>query len=127
MTEPFSNYVLFISYSYTLHYNIPYYYSCLLPLFISYFVARFSGADLLVNGHGIWCSNYELHNDSSDFLVLTVDEYQNYEITQSKFLSTFVVLACIFLAMDVAWILMVWGAASVGTPTQPGVRDDYLR
>ena len=31
------------------------------------------------------------------------------------------------MCMDVAWILMIWGAASVGTPTQPKGRDDYLR
>jgi len=100
---------------------------CLLPLIINYFIQRFSGTDLLVNGHGIWCTNYELHNDSNDFLVLTVDEYTNYEITRDLFSNVFIILACIFMGIDVAWILMIWGAASLGSPTVPNGRDDYLR
>jgi len=100
---------------------------CLLPLIINYFIQRFSGTDLLVNGHGIWCTNYELHNDSNDFLVLTVDEYTNYEITRDLFSNVFIILACIFMGIDVAWILMIWGAASLGSPTMPNGRDDYLR
>ena len=100
---------------------------CLLPLIINYFIQRFSGTDLLVNGHGIWCTNYELHNDSSDFLVLTVDEYTNYEITRDLFSNIFIILACIFMGIDASWILMIWGAASLGSPTVPNGRDDYLR
>ena len=106
------------------HHNIN---RCLLPLIINYFIQRFSGTDLLVNGHGIWCTNYELHNDSNDFLVLTVDEYTNYEITRDLFSNVFIILACIFMGIDVAWILMIWGAASLGSPTVPNGRDDYLR
>ena len=31
------------------------------------------------------------------------------------------------MGIDVAWILMIWGAASLGSPTVPNGRDDYLR
>ena len=56
-----------------------------------------------------------------------MDEFSRYEITRSKFDATFIILAVLFMCIDVAWILMIWGAASVGTPTQPKGRDDYLR
>jgi hypothetical protein len=76
---------------------------------------------------GPWCEGYELHNDQNDFLIMNVEQRENYNITRSTFSQTFVVLACIFMAMDVAWIMVVWVAATVGTPTQPMGRDDYLR
>ena len=31
------------------------------------------------------------------------------------------------MGIDVAWILMIWGATSLGSPTVPNGRDDYLR
>ena len=31
------------------------------------------------------------------------------------------------MVVDCAWILMVWVAMYVGTPTQPKGRDEYLR
>jgi len=99
---------------------------CLIPLVVSHLVRKFNGSDLLVNGRGPWCPQYELYNDS-DFLVLRVSEYENYEITRSRFNEIFIVLALIFIAIDVTWMLMVWGATTVGTPTQPMGRNEYLR
>ena len=42
-------------------------------------------------------------------------------------MSEFVVLSSIFLVVDISWMVMVWVATSVGTPTQPKGRDEYLR
>ncbi|KAL9190050.1 hypothetical protein ACHAXT_007261 [Thalassiosira profunda] len=99
---------------------------CLIPLLISILISRFNGTDLYVNGLGPWCEQYELYTDA-EFLVFTVDQYEKYEITRSKFSTVFYALASIFMAMDVAWILMVWGTTAVGTPTQPKGRDEHQR
>jgi hypothetical protein len=39
----------------------------------------------------------------------------------------YISVASIYLVGDVAWIGMVWSAASIGTPTEPMRRDKYLR
>ena len=101
--------------------------SCLVPLLINAIIKRFNGLDLIVDGMGPWCEGYVLHNDQNDFFIMTVDQYENLDIHRNSFTQAFVILACIFMAMDVAWITMVWVAATVGTPTQPVGRDDYLR
>lgn len=90
-------------------------------------VKRFNGSDLLINGMGPWCPQYAHIYNNKDFLVLTADEVAKYEFSRPIFPSIFLVLAGVFMALDVAWILMVWTAATVGTPTQPSGRDKYLR
>lgn len=100
--------------------------SCLLPLLIRTFIIRFSGYDLLVNGYPVWCPQSQSYWDDP-FLVQTLAEYQERQIRRNRFLENFVLMSSVFLAVDISWMVMVWVAASVGTPTQPNGRDEYLR
>ncbi len=79
-----------------------------------------------MNGFPIWCSQYEqLKEENTLILSLTVFEEQ--KITRDDFMSEFVLLSSVFLVLDISWMVMVWVATSVGTPTQPKGRDEYLR
>lgn len=99
-----------------------------MPLIIFTTWERFNGKDLLINGHGEWCPQWhESFSDRDEYLILTVDDLEGKTIERSTFGTTFMVLAGVYAALDAAWILSVWGAASVGTPTQTTKRDEYLR
>ena len=76
---------------------------------------------------GPWCEGYQELSDENDFLIMNVEQHEDYDVTRSSFSQAFITVACVFMAMDVAWIMVVWVAATVGTPTQPMGRDDYLR
>jgi hypothetical protein len=97
------------------------------PLLVNSLVNRFNGTDLKVNGVPVWCSQYEFRDEGGDFIILTTEQHETLDISRGSFSQNFIILACIFMALDVAWILMVWGAATVGTPTQSMGRDEYLR
>jgi len=102
---------------------------CLIPLIVNSMVERFNGTDLIVNGKADYCPQWhEAFDNREDYLVGTVDEYRaNYDITRSNFGRWFLVTAGVYAGVDIGWILAVWGCASIGTPTQPRGRDEYLR
>jgi hypothetical protein len=85
-----------------------------------------TGGNLIVNGYRKWCPQYAL---GSDLLVPTVYEQQlqNVTITVDIFGSIFIWATIIFVFLDFTWILCVWSASSLGTPTQSTGRDGYLR
>ena len=60
-------------------------------------------------------------------MVQTLADYKERRISRNTFLQEFVVMSCAFIVLDITWMVMVWVAASVGTPTQPKGRDEYLR
>ncbi|KAL7425505.1 hypothetical protein ACHAXH_000036, partial [Discostella pseudostelligera] len=91
---------------------------CLVPLFIRTLLLQYSGEDLLVNGFPIWCSQAEDYWNEPQ-MILTVTDYEDRQIERNTFLEAFVFLSCAFLAVDISWLVMVWAATSVGTPTQP--------
>mmetsp|Transcript_21209 Transcript_21209/g.42636 ORF Transcript_21209/g.42636 Transcript_21209/m.42636 type:complete len:977 (-) Transcript_21209:10-2940(-) len=97
---------------------------CLIPLAVITLVNRFKGNDLLYNGYGRWCPQYELLSDN-EFISLSYEDRQKVTRPSSQYL--FTMLAAIFMVVDVAWMFAVWSAASVGTPTQPKGRDKILR
>ena len=97
-----------------------------MPLLIRTLVLQFSGHDLLVNGYPVWCPQSDTYWDNPT-MVETLAEYEERQITRNTFLSEFVLMSCAFLVLDISWMVMVWVAASVGTPTQPKGRDEYLR
>ncbi len=85
------------------------------------------GGHLIINGIPNWCPQYLLF-DQSSFIVATVDEQSDgMNIESNNFATTFASLAVIYVILDMTWILCVWSAACVGTPTQPMGRDEYLR
>lgn len=101
---------------------------CLAPLIINHLVEKIRGGNLLVNGYKKWCPQYAL-GGSTDLLVYTVDEQQlqNVTITVDISGSIFLWATVIFVFIDFTWILCVWSAASIGTPTQSMGRDAYLK
>ena len=101
--------------------------SCIIPMIIASLVSRFRGEDLVINDYPHWCPQWHDQFGDGDFLILTVSQYADNKIQRSKFAMAFNVLASIYAALDLGWILALWGAASMGTPTQPGGRDKYLR
>ena len=98
-----------------------------MPILVRIFIKRFNGTDLLINGYGPWCPQFELYT-ANDYLVLTVEHLDKKAVfTRPVFSSIFWSLACIFLVLDAAWLVIVWSAAIVGTPTQPKGRDEHQR
>lgn len=101
---------------------------CLLPLIIDGLIKRIRGSDIIINGYYDWCPQHSV-GESAAFIVGTRDEQQlkNLEITEDRFGMVFTIMTTIFVFIDFTWILCVWSAASIGTPTQPMGRDEYLR
>jgi hypothetical protein len=97
---------------------------CLIPIVIITLIDRFKGQDLLYNGYGRWCPQYELTSEN-EFISLTYDD--RLKVSRPKNQYVFTALACIYMLIDIAWMFALWSAASVGTPTQPKGRDRYLR
>lgn len=62
-------------------------------------------------------------------MIISVKEQdlQNMTIEADRFSGIFLWTAILFVFIDFTWILCVWSAASVGTPTQSMGRDGYLR
>jgi len=101
---------------------------CLLPLWIEYYIRRVRGKDIWVNGLPPWCSQYPTYDfvdmkDAPEYL----DEIKNIELEPSSFLDEFLANSMMYFIYDVAWVIMAWNSASIGTPTEPMRRDVYLR
>ena len=79
-----------------------------------------------MNGYPIWCPQYKSIQESN-ILVLTVQVLEEQHISLNTSLSEFTYLSSFFLILDISWMVMVWVATSVGTPTQPEGREEYLR
>lgn len=106
---------------------------CLVPIMIVSMIQLYSGADLIIEvdgeRYGSWCPQYAEYTDSSNnFILLTAGElYDDYSLVRNRFRRAYVVMAGVFMAIDIAWILLVWNAALLGTPTQPEGRTTRLR
>ena len=79
-----------------------------------------------MNGYPVWCPQSQPYWDNPT-VVQTLADYKERRISRNTFLQEFVVMSCAFIVLDITWMVMVWVAASVGTPTQPKGRDEYLR
>ena len=109
--------------------NTPFFspsYSCLVPLLVKTVLDEINGRDYLMNGYPIWCSQYQPIKESN-LLVMSAQVLEEQRISRNKSGSEFTFLSSFFLILDMSWLVMVWVATSVGTPTQPNGRDEYLR
>ncbi len=79
-----------------------------------------------MNGYPIWCSQYQPIKESN-ILIMSAQVLEEQNISRSESDSKFTYLSLFFLILDMSWLVMVWVATSVGTPTQPKGRDEYLR
>jgi len=50
-----------------------------------------------------------------------------YDFAPGTMLDTLALIAISYLVVDFAWIAMTWSSSSIGTPTQPMRRDQYVR
>eukprot|EP00804_Cyclotella_cryptica_P026509 CCRYP_008141-RB/>CCRYP_008141-RB protein AED:0.08 eAED:0.08 QI:258/1/1/1/0.63/0.5/12/1927/500 len=101
---------------------------CLVPMMMETLVRRIRGGDLRINGYPKWCPQFNL-GKSYNFLFETTDEkeFGGLVITVDRFEMVFTWVASIYVFIDCTWIMCVWSAASIGTPTQPIERDKFLR
>lgn len=101
---------------------------CLIPIIIDTLVEKVTGGNLRVDGYPRWCPQFTL-GESYEFLVGTVFQRDSdgLVIKADLFGSMFTVVTSVFVFIDFTWIMCVWSAASIGTPTQPMGRDEYLR
>jgi len=103
---------------------------CLCPLWFHFYLVKARGEDLLVNGVPRWCSQYYESSSSSaeggELPTFKKDiDYAENEVF--SIMSEFLWSSAVYFFLDVAWMIMVWNSASVGTPTEPMKRDVYIR
>jgi hypothetical protein len=94
-------------------------------LIIIEFIRHTRGYDILIGGVPLYCPQFE----SFDFTyTVLAEQYESVAIEKDFGTgSEYMALASIYLVGDIAWIVMVWSAASIGTPTEPMRRDKYIR
>lgn len=96
---------------------------CLLALLVHAYITTARGEDIYVNGIPPYCPQYNSYNFTFQLLASEV----TYEAQREDGYSAYLILALTYFVGDVAWLCMVWTAASIGSPTEPLKRDYYLR
>jgi len=98
------------------------------PLLIYSYLSRAKGGDIYINGVPPWCDQYQNVNfGGRDGLVPVFKGEFDVEYQTDHFADNFLYNAITYFAIDVAWMIMVWSSASIGTPTEPARRDVYMR
>lgn len=108
---------------------------CILGLIIMAWMGIARGDEILINGIPFRCPQFDdfqfnftyvslLHASNSTNATAVTDTI---EIDHVGVTNVYISVASIYLVGDMAWIIMVWSAASIGTPTEPMRRDKYLR
>eukprot|EP00579_Thalassiosira_antarctica_P010681 CAMPEP_0201912116 /NCGR_PEP_ID=MMETSP0903-20130614/2870_1 /ASSEMBLY_ACC=CAM_ASM_000552 /TAXON_ID=420261 /ORGANISM="Thalassiosira antarctica, Strain CCMP982" /LENGTH=1009 /DNA_ID=CAMNT_0048447001 /DNA_START=24 /DNA_END=3053 /DNA_ORIENTATION=- len=102
---------------------------CLCPLWIKFYLRRVKGEDIYVNELPPWCDQYEHYSFyiEDGQLPILKEEIGNADYKSGSFLDEFLFNSVAYFFYDVAWIIMVWNSASIGTPTEPMRRDVYIR
>ncbi|KAL7535163.1 hypothetical protein ACHAXR_006312 [Thalassiosira sp. AJA248-18] len=102
---------------------------CLVPLVIKYYIQLATGGDIIINGVPSWCDQYLYYYNFTyeDGEIPIFKEDVEVEYKSDTFWEEFIGNALFYFAIDVAWIILVWRSASIGTPTQPFSRDIYIR
>mmetsp|Transcript_20169 Transcript_20169/g.46254 ORF Transcript_20169/g.46254 Transcript_20169/m.46254 type:complete len:995 (-) Transcript_20169:24-3008(-) len=105
---------------------------CLVPLIVNDIVRLYNGSDLYVEvdgeTYGPWCPQYDEFNKlHGSFIVISEDQFEKYSLSRNSFSRLFIISAGVFMAIDIGWILCLWNFASIGTPTNPGPRNVFLR
>eukprot|EP00956_Cyclotella_meneghiniana_P032269 scaffold87865_cov64-Cyclotella_meneghiniana.AAC.2 len=112
---------------------------CIIGLVVITWLDHISGNTLLINGIPYHCPQFDatyLNFTTASSLQLSEenDDGQSLDTTNNSiefknmgynvfYLST----ASLYLVGEMVWLIMVWSVASIGTPTEPGRRDKYLR
>lgn len=90
------------------------------------FIRHTTGGDLLIDGIPIYCPQF----NSLVFNITVLENLDESGRLDSSFMSysiDYTALASVYLLADIAWIVMLWSASSIGTPTEPMRRDKYVR
>lgn len=99
---------------------------CLIGLILIEFIRHTTGGDLLIDGIPIYCPQF----NSLVFNTTVLENLDESGRLDSSFMSysiDYTALASVYLLADIAWIVMLWSASSIGTPTEPMRRDKYVR
>ena len=82
---------------------------------------------MIINGIPHWCAQYENVSFEPGSPVPILKGNFEIEYYEDPFIEVFLTPAVAFFCVDVAWLIMVWHSASIGTPTEPMRRDVYIR
>lgn len=89
------------------------------------------GDEIKINGVPYRCPQFDAFQFNFTYSALQYIDSNTtagmIEVDHFGVANQYISVASIYLVGDVAWIIMVWSAASIGTPTEPGRRDKYLR
>ena len=88
------------------------------------------GDEIRINGVPYRCPQFDSLQFNVTYSLLHLDgntPTDMIEVDNFGVANQYITIASIYLVGDVAWLIMVWSAASIGTPTEPGRRDKYLR
>uniref|UniRef100_A0A7S2P2B1 sn-1-specific diacylglycerol lipase n=1 Tax=Skeletonema marinoi TaxID=267567 RepID=A0A7S2P2B1_9STRA len=111
---------------------------CLVPWMLYNFIDKLKGKNIWINDIPYWCPQYQALKDNvTEDIVFSKSIGEIYEDSAIVRVSSFesgdgpyiygMVVAIVFLGINVCWLCMLWSATSLGTPTQPERRDKYLR
>lgn len=106
------------------------FFRCTVALVIIDFFRRVKGKDIVVDGVPSWCTNYEDPYEYEGLLYLPAfleDGQTEVGYRTDNGLSPFVQDSIIYLIQGFFWLVAMWRSASIGTPTEPGKRDKYVR
>ena len=99
-----------------------------MPLWINSYITRVKGGDLYINGVPPWCDDYSsLNFVGKDGLIPIFKEEVDLDFIVNTTFASFISNALAYFLLDVAWMVMIWSSASIGTPTEPMRRDVYIR
>ena len=104
---------------------------CIIGLVVITWLDHISGNTLLINGIPYHCPQFDAtylnFTTASSLQGQSLDDINSIEFKNVGYNVFYLSTASLYLVGDVVWLIMVWSVASIGTPTEPGRRDKYLR
>ena len=100
---------------------------CLIPILIEFYIRP--SYVYTIDGIPEWCTNSQTITFAGKFGLIpvyppsTVASQVSWYDRENAFVQT----SLAYFLIDVAWLIILWASASIGTPTRPRSRDAYVR
>lgn len=100
---------------------------CLIPMLIKFYIQP--AYVYTIDGIPEWCTNAETILFTGTYGLIPVYPPNSIaaQISWYDQENIFIHTSLAYFSIDVAWLIIVWSCASIGTPTQPRSRDRYIR